>query len=201
MRDAAQAVSRSGWRDSWLSREVFGAIPVVRVLCMPPRPAAAFACGADLMMVAGMLIGMDLGADEVRFLMGWHAGPGMLVAHDDEFARLVRPIVAMTMVLGMGVGMICWNALTALPDFVGGRHEFAQAGSWRQAIFVRHGLAMVPVLRAACLPSLREAGLALGADALAIAGMLAGMAVVDHLMTHSSGPVHGWLMALVRRSA
>jgi len=181
------------WRRHWLVGNWLGAFPLIRIAALPSWQQIVFALGADLLMITGMVVGMDLGSDEVAFLSRETA-----TTHDGAFGHLIGATITLTMVMGMAAGMILWSGAVPLLGLAGSAHSRRPAtGGWRGHPLARHGLAHVPALRAVCEPLPLQACLALCADAFLIAGMLVGMAMTHELALESATPVRGLPIGLL----
>ncbi len=193
----SQRAEPADWRDRWVVSNWLAAVPLLRILALTSGRDAVFALGADALMIAGMVIGMDLGSDEVAFLD--HAVALSPAAADAEFGHLIGLLTTVTMVLGMAAGMILWNRLAPLLGLAADQPEqpgrSARRG-WRDSALVRKGILFVPCLRGLCERSVGKACVDLCTDAFLIAGMLAGMAVAHELAMGSATPVRGLPMAL-----
>lgn len=195
--NTSQRGEPADWRDRWVVSNWLAAVPLLRVLTLASARDAVFALGADALMIAGMVIGMDLGSDEVAFLD--HAMALSPAVAKGEFGHLIGIMITVTMVLGMAAGMILWTGLAPFLGLDADRPEESGGSArqgWRDSVLVRRGILFVPCLRAVCERSVTKACLGFCADAVLIVGMLAGMALVHELATGSATPVRGLPMAL-----
>jgi hypothetical protein len=194
---ASQTSKPADWRERWVVSNWLAAVPLLRTLTLTSGRDAVFALGADALMIAGMVIGMDLGSDEVVFLDNAMAlSPAAAKA---EFGHLISIMITVTMVLGMAAGMILWTGFAPLLGLYADQPEESGRSArqdWRDSVLVRRAILFVPCLRALCERSVGKACLDLCADGFLVAGMLAGMAVVHELAMGSATPVRGLPMAL-----